>query len=82
MTTIKCNCGMCSESECGHLWCQRFQEFTEPNIVNLCRVHPIAQEELIMREVECPQTELEPVPRDAKVAALMKFLNIKPTENE
>ena len=35
-----------------------------------------------MRKVECPQTELEPVPRDEMGDALIEFLNIKPTENE
>ena len=36
--------------------------------------------QLKMREVECPQTELEPVPRDEMGNALMEFLNIKSTE--
>ena len=38
------------------------------------------KEALKMREVECPQTELEPVPRDEMGNALMEFLNIKSTE--
>ena len=63
-----------------------FKHLQEPAWIRNARFDPLEilrqRAQLKMREVECPQTELEPVQRDEMGDALIELLNIKTTENE
>ena len=41
MTTIKCKCSKCIQNDNGHWWCQRFNDFTDKENVELCRQYPM-----------------------------------------